>query len=112
MTNTWLAPLKELVMFLSWWMLKIPQEILRLGRKIFGELENVMQFWVNFRLWLAIEPLFGDYTLSGRITGFLMRGLRMFVTLGVYIGLFLIVLAIFLAWYLLPVVVIWKLFNY
>ena len=79
MTNTWLAPLKEVAMFLSWWIVQVPRGILLFGQKMFVELEEVMQFWVNFRLWLALEPLFGDYTLSGRITGFLMRGLRMFL---------------------------------
>ncbi len=106
MKNTWLVPFKEIGHFVTWWAQEIPQAILRSTRDMLLSFDDSLQFGANLRLWLAIEPMFGDYTWSGRATGFLIRGLRVAVTLLVYVVVLAVGLAITLIWLALPLILL------
>jgi len=99
-------PFKEIGHFITWWAREVPQAILHSTRDMLLSFDDSLQFGANLRLWLAIEPMFGDYTWSGRTTGFLLRGLRVAVTLIVYAVVLLVGLALTLAWLALPVLLL------
>lgn len=110
MENVWLMPFKEIAGFLAWWGWEVPRVILKFtGSLLFG-LEDSLQFVANLRLWLAVEPMFGDYTWSGRAVGFLMRGLRVIVTLSVYVVVVLAGCVIVISWLALPVLALMRIY--
>jgi hypothetical protein len=98
----WLMPIKEVIRFLGWWIADVPAKILVNTRSFLLTAEDVLQFGANFRLWLAIEPLFGDYNWRGRLIGFIFRGFRIFATLLVYLIISAIGLAAAMVWWMLP----------
>ena len=65
--------------------------------------DNILELGANFRLWFAIEPLFGDYNWQGRLVGFVIRSVRIIATLGVYLAVLMLGVATILAWLALPV---------
>ncbi len=78
--------------FLAWWLLSMPHRIFHWFEELLGSLDNKLQLLSNFRLWLSLEPLFGDYGWKGRMIGFLFRGVRTIISLIAYliiIGLWL-----------------------
>ncbi|MFA5967251.1 MAG: hypothetical protein WC805_01910 [Patescibacteria group bacterium] len=103
MSQIWLIPLKEVYLFLRWWSWEIPADIFRATQTALLDFDNILQFEANFRLWLAVEPLFGDYTWAGRLVGLLLRGVRVLFTLVIYTGVLLLGLVIIASWWLLPV---------
>lgn len=106
MNNSWSIPFKEIGRFITWWAADIPQAILHSTKEMLLSFDDSLQFAANLRLWLAIEPMFGDYTWSGRATGFLLRGLRVAVTLVVYTVVLLVGLVLTLAWLALPLLLL------
>lgn len=108
MEQTWLIPIKEILNFIIWWGKEIPLAILRSTREFLLSFESSLQFGANLKLWLSIEPMFGDYSWSGRTIGFLIRGMRVFVTLIVYFVILIIGVVILLVWFVLPFLLIFK----
>lgn len=64
--------------------------------------ENLM-LGKTVRLWVAVEPLFGDYTKGGRLVGFFLRGVRIAISILVYLAIFLAGLGLFAIWYMAPI---------
>ena len=86
--------------FIIWWLLKAPRRILKISSRIIALTNNQISFTTNLRLMFV--PLFGDYTLVGRLIGvpiriaWLVSGLVFFVLLIPVCGLLPV------AWYLAP----------
>ena len=79
----------------------MPARIFRWFEDLLSKLDANLQLVSNIKLWLTIEPLFGDYGWKGRMIGFLFRGVRTIFSSAVYlviIGLWLMAEA---AWILL-----------
>lgn len=105
MTSIILVPLKQIVKFLDWWAIEVPTNFLIGTRNAVIDFDEELQLVANFRLWLAVEPMFGDYTWSGRTVGFLIRGLRVAMTLFVYILIVALGLGMIVGWWLLPLII-------
>jgi len=108
MEQAWLIPIKESINFIVWWGKEVPCTILRFTKELLLSFESNLQFWANLKLWLTIEPMFGDYTWSGRTIGFLIRGLRVFVTIIVYLLILISGGLVTLVWLILPFLLIFK----
>src|SRR3989304_3166494 len=78
--------------FIIWWLLKAPRRILKISLRIIALTNNQISFTTNLRLMFV--PLFGDYTLVGRLIGvpiriaWLVSGLVFFVLLIPVFGVF------------------------
>lgn len=105
MSQVWLIPLKEIYLFLRWWGWEIPAAIFQATKNVLLDFDDVLQFAANLRLWLAVEPLFGDYTWSGRLTGLLLRGVRVAATVLVYVGILGLGLLSIVGWLALPLLI-------
>ncbi|MBN2585622.1 hypothetical protein JXA59_03180 [Patescibacteria group bacterium] len=103
----WLTPINELGRFLVWFFAIVPAKILASTKSFLLTAEDILQFGANLRLWLALEPLFGDYNWRGRLIGFLFRGFRVMATLLVYLIISVIGLIAILVWWVLP----WLIFT-
>jgi len=108
MEQVWLVPIKEIISFIKWWGWQTPQTILYWTKNLLLDFDNNLQFGANLRLWLSVEPMFGDYTWSGRVTGFLIRGVRVAVTLLVYAAILIAGILATLIWWALPVILLIK----
>lgn len=109
MAKFWQVPIREIINFFIWWARVVPAAIFANTKEILLSFEDSLQFGANLRLWMAIEPMFGDYSWSGRTVGFLLRGLRVIFTLFIY-GLILAGgLVAVLGWIVLP---IWALIGF
>ena len=58
----------------------------------------------NVQNWLS--PLYGDYSYIGIVAGPIFRTFRIFFGLALYTAIFIISLAVFLIWIILPVMAI------
>ncbi len=54
------------------------------------------------------EPLYGDYSVVGRVMGFLFRSARLIVASVVYAVVFAVALAAYLAWLAFPAYLVFK----
>lgn len=99
-------PIKEVGRFLSWWLADVPAKILDGTRSFLLSAEDVLRFGANLRLWLAVEPLFGDYNWRGRLIGFIFRGVRVIATLVVYLLIGITGMVLILIWWILPWLII------
>lgn len=108
MEQVWLIPIKESINFVVWWGNEVPRIILRFTRDLLFSFESNLQFRANLKLWLTIEPMFGDYTWSGRTIGFLIRGIRVIVTIFVYLIILISGGLATLIWLLLPFLLVFK----
>lgn len=84
--------------FLIWWIYQMPANIFRWFEGALASLDNNLQFGRNLRLWIMLEPLFGDYGWRGRMIGFLMRGIRAIFTLITYLAVFILGLICIAGW--------------
>ena len=82
-------------------------------KKIFGWIYNTvlaadenLLIGETIRLWFAIEPMFGDYNWQGRIIGFLLRFLRIIVSIVLYILIVVVGVAFVLVWLAWPIVAV------
>lgn len=91
----------HLLGFFGWWAYLMPIRIFHYFEDFLSAVDGNLKFGANLKLWLAFEPLFGDYGWRGRLVGFLFRTLRALVTLLVYIAIFCIAIASIIMWYLL-----------
>jgi hypothetical protein len=103
----WVLPIREIGRFLGWFFAVVPAKILANTKSFLLTAEDVLQFGANLRLWLAFEPLFGDYNWRGRLIGFLFRGIRVLATLLVYLIVSSFGLAIVVTWWISP----WLIFT-
>lgn len=111
MTQPWLIPFRELSRFLIWWIWLIPKQIVSSTKEWILDMDDVLVIGATIRLWFAVEPLFGDYDWKGRIIGFLFRFIRIVISLGVYLSILALGLAVLITWLLIPVVIVVSIFN-
>ena len=72
-------------------------------------LDRVFAVKITMRHWL--EPLYQDKTIVGYILGFIFRTLRVFFGGFFYIFIFLIAIGVYLAWILIPLILIYLFFK-
>jgi len=110
MTQIIFLPLKELGSFIRWWGVSMPLRILRQTKNLLITVDENLMLGRTIRLWIAVEPLFGDYTKGGRLVGFFLRGVRIATSILVYLTIFLGGLGLFFIWYAAPILAIIYLF--
>jgi hypothetical protein len=96
-------PLKELVNFIYWWSALMPLRILNQTKSLLIVADENLMLGQTIRLWIAIEPLFGDYTKGGRLVGFFLRGMRIAASILAYLVIFLGGLGLLVIWYIAPI---------
>ncbi|MDD5605768.1 MAG: hypothetical protein PHR51_00295 [Patescibacteria group bacterium] len=106
MINIFLTPLQELTQFLYWWVIFVPRRLFGWVYDSILAMDEVLVLGETFRLWIAIEPLFGDYGWQGRIIGFLFRFFRVLISLGIYFGILIVGLFCTVVWLVWPVLAI------
>lgn len=111
MTAVWLVPIKEIYSFIRWWLVEIPLYLLKFIKSSLIVTDDILGLGANLRLWLAIEPLFKDYTWSGRMVGFLIRGIRILASIFVYLVILIVGILVMLIWFLLPLFAIILIFR-
>lgn len=84
--------------FLIWWVSLVPMRIFRWYEEFLTGVEANLQLFANLKLWLSLEPLFGDYGWKGRLVGFLLRGVRLVVTLSVYLVIIGLAITTIVGW--------------
>lgn len=99
----------RLIQFLKHWYV---DGFLYFWRKIFGILEGLdrsLAIKITARHWL--KPLYQDRTIVGYILGFIFRTGRIVLGSIIYSIIFVIGIGIYLAWALVPAVLIFKSFS-
>ena len=81
----------------------MPLRILKQTQNLLITADENLMLGKTIRLWIAVEPLFGDYTKSGRLVGFFLRGIRIAVSILVYVAIFLGGLGLLAIWYIAPI---------
>lgn len=110
MESTWTKPFKEIYNFLYWWSVIIPAGVFNTFKLVMLEVDDSLDLGSNIRLWIAIEPLFGDYTWQGRLSGFFLRGIRILISALVYIAILLVGVISIIIWFSLPILAGWLIF--
>lgn len=87
-----------------WWIWKAPKRIFVTLRRVIVLVNHAISFTLNVKL--LFVPLFGDYTIPGRIIGFCMRIGQIFLGLIAIISLLGLMLVCPILWYYLPVILI------
>jgi hypothetical protein len=82
------------------------------GRKFIGTLTDLDKtFALRVTVEHFFEPLFGDYTIIGRIMGAIFRTFRVLVGVIVYVVVAIIAAVFYLAWLAIPAVVVLKIIR-
>lgn len=79
----------------------MPIRIFHYFEEFISTVDGNLKFGANLKLWLAFEPLFGDYGWRGRLVGFLFRTFRAIITLLTYIAIICAAIVAMILWYLL-----------
>lgn len=77
------------------------------GRKFIStlsELDKTFALRITFRY--LFQPLYKDYSVVGRIMGFIFRSARIFIGSAIYLFVAVIFLAVYLAWLLAPAIIL------
>jgi len=80
---------------------------------------KVQDFFRDIDYYLALgitvrhffEPLYGDYSIVGRILGIIFRSIRVIIALVIYVILSIIVFFIYLLWIFFPLIIISKILK-
>jgi len=111
MTQFWAMPFLEAYRLFVWWVWLVPRRITVLIYNWLLNLDEILVLGETTRLWLAIEPLFGDYDWKGRIIGFFFRFMRIVISLAIYLGTVVVGIALLIGWLLLPVGIVLSIFG-
>ncbi len=57
------------------------------------------------------KPLYGDYSVTGYVFGFLFRVVRLLTTTILYTCIFVIALLLYIIWFLIPPFLLYKTLN-
>ncbi len=110
MEQIWTKPFIEIYNFFYWWSVTVSTGIFNTFKSVMIEVDDSLDLGSNIRLWLAIEPLFKDYTWQGRLSGFFLRGVRILVSTIVYLVILLLGILSIVAWLGLPILAGWLIF--
>ncbi|GIW69486.1 MAG: hypothetical protein KatS3mg101_0233 [Patescibacteria group bacterium] len=90
--------------FIFWWLLSAPRRII----KVFSHLIILVNYQISFstNLQLLFVPLFGDYTIVGRLAGFVIR--IFWIAFGLVYMLLLVIISslAIIGWFAAPVAVL------
>ena len=79
------------------------------SHRAMNTLEGLDQTWaLRLTIKYFFHPLFGDYTITGRILGVIFRGGRIVIASFIYLAVVLIYLTLYAIWLLIPVYVIFR----
>ena len=110
MEQIWVKPFKEVYNFFYWWSVTIPAGIFNTFKLLMLRIDDSLDLGSNIRLWIAVEPLFKDYTWQGRLSGFFLRGIRIIASILTYVAILLLGVLSIIAWFGFPVLIIWLIF--
>ena len=91
--------------FVTWWIFKMPRNILVTTMRMLAVINNQISLTLNIRL--LFTPLYGDYTVVGRITGFVFRFISVISGLVLFTTLILLTLLLPITWVVSPII-IWE----
>lgn len=92
----------KLINFVKWWMVRAPKRISKITSVVLALINNELSFTLNLKL--LFTPLFGDYSIPGRMIGFIFRVSEIIVGSLVLLLLFLLSFILPVLWWLLPVI--------
>ncbi len=83
-----------------WWLIKAPKNIFTILGRVLAFVNSEIAFTLNIRL--IFTPLFGDYTIVGRLLGFIIRVVQ--IIFGAVLIIFLLIITFVspLVWWALP----------
>lgn len=90
----------DIINFLIWWFVGAPKRIFVISNRILAIVNNEVSFILNLRM--LFVPLFGDYTIIGRLMGFVYRTIKIVLGMLLLIFLFFLGILVLFSWYLLP----------
>lgn len=91
---------------ITWVTITTPKNILRTMFRILQMINNQMSFTLNIKL--LFTPLFGDYTIVGRFTGFIFRIMNILIGTIVLCVLCGATIVLPLFWYVVPLILLEK----
>ncbi|OGC58339.1 hypothetical protein A2976_03240 [candidate division WWE3 bacterium RIFCSPLOWO2_01_FULL_41_9] len=95
-----------IVDFLYWWLVSAPKRIYITFQRATALINNELSFTLNIRL--MFTPLFGDYTVVGRMIGFTFRIWEIIVGSLILIVMWIFTLISPLIWWSLPLFIIYN----
>jgi ATP-dependent Clp protease ATP-binding subunit ClpC len=87
-----------------WWVWKAPKRIFVVLRRVLALVNHAISFTLNIRL--LFVPLFGDYSIPGRLIGFVIRIGQIFFGLIAIFFLGCLMLLAPVLWFYLPIVLV------
>ncbi|MFC1756122.1 AAA family ATPase [Patescibacteria group bacterium] len=98
---------KSIIKFIIWWVYLAPKKLFTVAKRLTLLVNYEFSFTLNLRL--LFTPIYGDYSIIGRVIGFILR--IIFIVFGfLFVGTLSIVTIILpLAWYVIPLVGIYYL---
>lgn len=86
--------------FFHHWYLDGSRAILHGFTSIFEKLDRTFALRVTLRYFW--KPLYGDYSIVGRVFGLFFRSVRILIAAVIYLALAVVMFAVYLAWLALP----------
>ena len=92
---------KSIIKYLIWWAYRAPKKLFTISKRLTLLVNYEFSFTINLRL--IFTPLYGDYTIIGRIIGFVAR--IIFIVSGfIFIStLSVVTILLPLAWFTIPI---------
>lgn len=90
--------------FLRHWYLKSPKIYSNFVLERLERIDRTLAWRVNFKY--LFQPLYGEYSVVGRVLSFFIRILRLIATSIIYLILFLVAILVYLIWLLIPVAIL------
>jgi ATP-dependent Clp protease ATP-binding subunit ClpC len=91
-----------LVGFIKWWFIETPKRLFVIGRRLIILVNSQISFTLNAKL--LFVPLFGDYSIAGRLIGFLVRIFEIIVGLIFICTLSLAFISLPILWLVTPLI--------
>ncbi len=91
---------EKILFFLNWWAVHAPKRLYAIGKRAVVLINNNISFTLNLRL--LFTPIFGDYTKTGRIIGFIFRLTSVSASLIFLLILWIVSLLLPIIWWILP----------
>ena len=99
----------RLAEFLRHWYWDSGYWITRQAINILERLDRFFALRINFRL--LFKPLYQDYTIVGRVLGFVLRSIRVAAASVIYFLVIVIATTVYFFWALIPVLIFFNVFR-
>lgn len=97
-------PFYRLVDFFHHWYVDGPRYFAHGFISFLERLDQTLAIRITFRY--LFQPLYKDYTIIGRILGFIFRSIRIAIGLAVYLFFSIVFIVFYLAWVSVPPVIL------